>query len=80
MINDNENEAAKIKSRSQRYNIKGPGLDMDKKILHLSNIWSSIHEELSWVELSWKKALPLKKRAFTCTIHYFTIIPQSAIL
>ena len=38
MINDNENEAAKIKSRSQRYNIKGPGLDMDKKILHLSNI------------------------------------------
>ena len=62
MINDNENEAAKIKSRLQRYNMKRPRPRHGQKILHLSNIWSSIHEEVKqhwgWVE---KKRCLLKK-------------------
>ena len=66
MINDNENEAAKIKSRLQRYNMKRPRPRHGQKILHLSNIWSSIHEEVKqhwgWVE---KKALLIKKSMYS---------------
>ena len=76
MINDNENEATKIKSRSQRYNIKRPrprhGQKNTTPKQHLK--FNSWRVKLSWVEL--KKSVAFKKACIH--MHYTLLYNNSA--